>query len=425
MTAAQEAGVDWNFIYLYILPTDDPKPAVQSYLLSKIEAAKSVGAIPVFTFYQLLQIGQRADIDGSEPEIVQKVLQNKGLMHEYFESFIFLLQTSAMADVPVIVHVEPDSWGFMMWAMGVEGNADATSVPVAVASSGHPDVAGFPDHAGGLGQALLKLRDQHAPSVRMGWHASNFRAGQHPEVVTGFYSSMGDWDVLVGENFHLSTDESTWWEPLDEALVTANLTWLRTVTSSAKVPLISWQQPIGSTDYHFFDGNRTLLERFAAAGLGGVMFELLGSGDPDGFRATGKLGAVPPSQSAAGGTAADMRARLSAYSESPLAWPAGSPCAQGGGSGNGGSGNGGPTGSSGSNGSSGPTTGNPGSPSGGSGGGAPGSGAENGRIVGVGCQMQAGTEGASGMLAAGLGALAAGLLRQRRAPRERRDRQGA
>ncbi|WP_104981163.1 hypothetical protein [Sorangium cellulosum] len=275
-------------------------------------------------------------------------------------------------------------------------------------------LAGFPDHAGGLGQALLKLRDQYAPSVSMGWHASNFRVGQYPEVVSGFYSSMGDWDVLVGENFHLSTDESTWWEPLDEELVSANLSWLQTVTSSAKVPMIAWQQPIGTTDYHFFDGNRTLLERFAAAGLGGVMFELLGSGDPDDFRATGELGAVPPSQSTAGGTAAELRARQSAYSESQLAWPAGSPCAQGGGSSNGGTtGNGGPTGSSGSMGSSGPATGNPGSP----GVGAPAGGVENGRIVGVGCQMQAGAGGTSGMLAIGLGALAAGLLRKRRAPR--------
>ena len=42
-----------------------------------------------------------------------------------------------------IVQVEPDSWGFMIWTMGVNGNADATSVPVKVESSGHPDVAGL------------------------------------------------------------------------------------------------------------------------------------------------------------------------------------------------------------------------------------------------------------------------------------------
>ncbi|WP_437683435.1 hypothetical protein [Sorangium sp. So ce131] len=327
VTAARDFGVDWRFMYLYVLPTNDSKSAVQSWLLSKIDVAKSVGAMPVFTFYQLLQIGQRAGITGTEPEVVRRVLQDRSLMRAYFDSFIFVLQTAARADVPVLLHVEPDSWGFMMWAMGVEGNADAKSVPVAVATSGHRDVAGFPNHAGGLGQALVKLRDQYAPSVRLGWHASNFRVGQRPEVVTGFYSSMGDWDVLVSENFHMNANESTWWEPLDARLVEANLSWLRTVTSRTKLPLLTWQEPIGTTDFHLFGGSKATLERFVAAGLGGVMFELLGSGDPSTFRAAGRLGAVPPSGSSAGGTAAHMRARLAAYAADPIEWPLGAPCA--------------------------------------------------------------------------------------------------
>ncbi|WP_437737416.1 hypothetical protein [Sorangium sp. So ce1335] len=399
VAAAREHGVDWRFIYIYVLPTDDPRPDVQSYLLSKIAFARSLGAMPVFTFYQLLQIGQRAGIAGSEPEVVREVLEDRDRMREYFESFVFVLQTSAMADAPVLVHVEPDSWGFMMWAMGVEGNADATSVPVAVASSGHPDVAGFPDHAGGLGQALVKLRDQHAPSVRLGWHASNFRVGQRPEVVTGFYSSMGEWDVLVGENFHLNVDDAVWWEPWDEALLQANLGWLAAVTSSAGVPLLTWQERIGTTDFHLFEGDTTVLERFAAAGLGGVMFELLGSGDPDDFRASGPYGAVPPAGSTAGGTAADLRARLAAYSANPLALPAGSPCGRGGA------------------GSSGATAGG-GAPAGGAGGGATaGAGGAGATADDGGCQVQPGAGGSRVALSAGLGALAAGLLRRRRSPR--------
>ncbi|WP_437878447.1 hypothetical protein [Sorangium sp. So ce513] len=402
VTAAREHGVDWKFIYIYVVPNDDPRPALQSYLLSKVDLARSLGAMPVFTFYQLLQIGQRAGVTGSEPEVVRKVLQDRERMREYFEGFVFLLQTSAMADVPVLVHVEPDSWGFMMWAMGVEGNADATSVPVAVASSGHPDVAGFPDHAGGLGQALVKLRDQYAPSVRLGWHASNFRVGQRPEVVTGFYSSMGAWDVLIGENFHLNVDDAVWWEPWDDALLQANLSWLEAVTSSAGVPLLTWQERIGTTDLHLFEGDKAMLERFAAAGLGGVMFELLGSGDPDDFRASGPYGTVPPAGSMAGGTAADMRARLAAYSANPLAWPAGSPCARGGGAGN-----------------SGATAGAGGGGATGGSGGTAGAGGAGARGGGGGCQVKPGAGGAGAALSAGLGAIAAGLLRRRRSRRER------
>ena len=72
-----------------------------------------------------------------------------------------------------------------------------------------------------------------------------------------------------------------------------------------------------------------MLSRFASCGVAGVLFEHLDHGvdDPDDFRASmGDLGAVPPSGSAAGGTAADTRSRLAAYGAAPLAWPEGSPC---------------------------------------------------------------------------------------------------
>lgn len=77
------------------------------------------------------------------------------------------------------------------------------------------------------------------------------------------------------------------------------------------------------------------------------MFDLRGSGNPDDFRAyeSAALATVPPASSTAGGTAADMRTRLAAYSKHPLAWPSGSPCAGVAAGGAGGGSNGGPGGS--------------------------------------------------------------------------------
>jgi MYXO-CTERM domain-containing protein len=346
-TASQQYGVSWKFLYLYVVPTSDPKADVQSFLLGKAADAQALGAIPVYTFYELLQLGQDSGLSGTEPDVVKSVLGDPALMKQYFDNFVFLLQTAAKAPVPVIVQVEPDSWGFMMWAMGVDGNADATSVPVSVASSGQADVAGFPDNASGFGKALLALRDKYAPAVRMGWHASNFRVGQHPEVVTGFYSTLGEWDVIFTEQPHLEADPSTWWLPWDVALVDTNAKWFSAVSAAAHVPILLWQAQIGTTDYHFFDSQPDVLKRFVAAGLGGVLFDLRGSGNPDDFRAyeSSALATVPPASSKAGGTAADMRARLADYSKSPLVWPPGSPCA---GPGAGGTGGSGATGSGGS-----------------------------------------------------------------------------
>lgn len=331
-------GVEWGFVYLYLVPPDPAGLDDYAWFIGEKHAvATSVGAMPVFTFYQLLILGQDAGVTGdTEAEIVRQVLADPALMRTYFDNFVFVLETLAALDPPSLLHVEPDSFGFMMWAMGVEGNADATSIDVQVAGSGHPDLGAFADNASGLGHALLALRDLHAPSVRLGWHASNFRVGQFPEVVTGFYGGMGEWDVLVGEHPHLEPDEAAWWEPWDVAALETNLAWFGEVTAAAGVPILLWQLPIGTVDWHLLGdpADRSALERFAEAGVAGFLFEhqdFTGAGDPDLFRASGDLGAEPPDSSAAGGTAAALRDRLVDYTGAPLEWPDGGLCESDGG----------------------------------------------------------------------------------------------
>jgi len=335
-SASEDHGVDWGFVYVYLtVPDPDDLDGYQWFIEYKHGVAASAGAIAVFTFYQLLHLGQQAGYTGDhEADVVAQALADADVMYAYFENFAFVLDVVAGLDPPALIHVEPDSWGFMSWAMGVEGNADATTVFVQVDGSGHPDAAGFADHAGGLGQALLAMRDARAPEVRLGWHASNFRTGLYPEVTAGFYAAMGEWDVLVGEHPHLEPDETTWWEPWDADAVETNLDWFEQVTEAAGVPILLWQLPIGTTDWHLLGdpGDLSLLERFAAVGVGGFMLEhqdFGGYGDPDDFRAAGDLGTVPPGDSGAGGTATDLRDRLAAYSDDPLPWPDGSFCAEG------------------------------------------------------------------------------------------------
>jgi MYXO-CTERM domain-containing protein len=327
--ASQQYGVAWKFFYQYVVPTSDPPQDVQWWLRKRGDDARSVGAIPVYTFYELLQLGQQSGKTGQEADVVKQTLQDPALMRTYFDNFVFVVETLATETAPVIVHVEPDSWGFMMWAMGVEGNADATSVPAAVASSGHPDLVGLADHAGGLGQALVRLRDLHGPSIRLAWHASNFRVGTRPDVTTGFYASMGEWDVLFTDTMHLEAEDSTWWEPWDETRLKTNLAWMSHIVDTTGLPMLIWQAPLGTTDWHLFAGDDAMLQRVVQAGLGGVLFDMRGSGSPDDYRAyeSAALAAVPPAGSDAGGTAADMRDRVAAYSASPMPWPEGSPCA--------------------------------------------------------------------------------------------------
>jgi len=251
------------------------------------------------------------------------------VMREYFEDFKYMLQQMNDIGGPFIMHVEPDTWGFMMWAFGIEGNGDATSVDVSVGSSGFEDVAAFEDDAGGFGKALLHLRDLYAPEARMGWHASNFRFNSQPEVVTQFYSSMGEWDLLVGEGGHIP-GSNDWWAPLEADAISAHMAWHQDVTTSARLPLLSWQRQIGYTDYHFLNesGDYSLIESYAANGVVGFAFGLEtntenaddAKGTENGYTET------PPSGHEAGGTALEMRPRLTAYYQSPVSLPDGSIC---------------------------------------------------------------------------------------------------
>jgi hypothetical protein len=339
---AQANGVSWKFLYFYVFPSQTPVADMTSFIELKAGVARGLGATLVITFYDLLKRGQSAGLtarpsaSNGEADIVQQVLESPPLMRGYFDGYIAVLQAgaqAALAGTATMVHVEPDSWGFMMWAMGVEGQSDASRVTVKVVGSGHPDLVGqsFADDAGGFGQALLYLRTKYAPSVRLGWHASNFRAGTRPEVVTAFYSSMGEWDALLTEDPHVLSSEQNWWEPLDPAAVDTNVSWMAGVSAGSHVPLLMWQIAMGPFDFHLFAeaGGRDVLSRMMGAGLSGMMWELDGTGgeDPDTFRASGL--ALPPAGSPAGGTAKDLRDRLAAYRANPLAWPVGSPCAAG------------------------------------------------------------------------------------------------
>lgn len=335
--AAIEQGADFRFLYVYILNggMDDPENFEEWYVRPMAEATIDAGATPVFTFYQLLDLGRAAGYSGSEPEVVQRALDDSSVMQTYFDNFIWLLRVAEDLPEPAIVHVEPDSWGFMMWAMGVEGNADPTTVSVRVASSGNADLADLPDDASGLGRALVRLRDLYGPSVRLGWHASNFRVGTRPEVVVDFFSQMGDWDVLIGEHFHYEDDEATWWEPWSTDRIDINIDWLTTVVDGTGLPFMFWQEPIGSPDWHLLgeDESRATLRRIVDGGGIAMMFEHIahrGESDPDDIRASGDLGTTPPFGHEAGGTAADMRERVTAYASAPMRWTDGSICASGG-----------------------------------------------------------------------------------------------
>jgi hypothetical protein len=84
------------------------------------------GYIPVFTYYQIVPSAP----DPWSEDVMTK-LQNASTMSAYFAEWKLLMQKTGAYNRPVIVHVEPDMWGYMQQRYG----ADANTVPVKVASS--------------------------------------------------------------------------------------------------------------------------------------------------------------------------------------------------------------------------------------------------------------------------------------------------
>ena len=318
--AAPPANIDWTFGYMYASgdPQDDPE-GFQWIVDYRLDTAEAAGAsIPTVTFYRMLSVGQDHGYSGTEAQIVQQMLTDAGAVRAYLDDFVAVLKILAERETPALLHVEPDSWGFMMWAFdgfdGTSGNPNASAVPVSLRESNHPALSGqsFSDDAGGLGRAMLHLRDRYASRVRMGWHASNFRAGTHPEVVCDLYSSMGDWDVIVTEPPHMNGDGTLAWNTDDEAN-RDNLEWLRTVSTRTGLPILIWQAYVDVADQYIgaWPQNRKNLSALASHGVAGVLWDPNGNGGDCQYACS---------------DAALLRDALSAYTAAKLEFGEGNPC---------------------------------------------------------------------------------------------------
>jgi hypothetical protein len=124
---------------------------------------------PVFTLYTIRQSLPGRD-DGDEARADLGNLRNVATMRDWYANARLLFKRAgAFKKRRVIVHVEPDLWGYVQQAAAKD---DASRVPAAVASSGDPDVKGLPNNVSGFARAVVRLRNKYAPGVRLGYHLS-------------------------------------------------------------------------------------------------------------------------------------------------------------------------------------------------------------------------------------------------------------
>lgn len=225
--------------------------------------------LPVFTYYMARQSLPGRDI--TEVDGVETNLRNTDTMKAYLLDLelLFLRVTS---DRPVVVHMEPDLWGFMQ--QKAKGN-DPTKIEVKVGSTGIAELAGLPDNAAGFAQAIVKLRDTYAPNVLLAYHVSVWATGtdiarsnssDRKIATTGgdiaeFYEATGaTFDLAfidiadrdAGFKQVINGDKGAW---MDDADYERIVKLVRAFTAKTSLPVVMWQIPFGNMVMRSLDGS--------------------------------------------------------------------------------------------------------------------------------------------------------------------------
>lgn len=227
-----------------------------------IRDTRDAGMTPVFTYYQLLYTRPGT---GGEAQVVLANLNHTATMKKYFADFKVMLQKAAgFPDTEVVVHVEPDLWGY---AQQDSSGDDGATVPAKVAATGLSELASLPNTAAGFAQGLVRLRGLYAPNVILAYHMSTWGTGVDPvyanpgpnrvtalatRAATFYKSLAAPFDLTFAEfsdrdsGFKLVIDgrSDAFWTPFD---FDNNIRWLDVYGDAVGHRLVVWQIPFGNT----------------------------------------------------------------------------------------------------------------------------------------------------------------------------------
>jgi hypothetical protein len=234
--------------------------------------------VPVLTYYQLRQSNPRGS-DEAQTDLAH--LRDPQLMQAYWNDVRLLLRR-VKGTRPVVVHVEPDLWGYL---------EQANAVPLAAAYA----------------RKWIRLRDELAPNVLLAYHMSGWgtkhdivyedppdaKVREYASESASFYRSLHATFDVAFEDFSdrdagfyekVEGNPNTWFQPAD---FHRHLLYGKTFVRLAGVRLAAWQIPLGNTLMRAMDdtwghyqdnrvqwlaGSRSHLAAYVAAGYVGFLF---------------------------------------------------------------------------------------------------------------------------------------------------------
>jgi len=235
-----------------------------AFVTNYVQESIQHGIVPVFTYYMLFQSAPGSS--QGESSGLYNNLQNTPTMAAYYADLkLFFQRAGAFPQNRVVLHVEPDLWGYMQQRSSGD---DAETVPAKVASTGMAELAGLPENLSGFALAIDKLRDTYAPNVILAYHVSVWGTGNDitytdpPDATvdqlgqragTFFASLSGGFDIAFAEfsdrdaafkQYVYGDGGASWWNASDFA---RNVRFLTRFMQVSQKRIVMWQIPQGNT----------------------------------------------------------------------------------------------------------------------------------------------------------------------------------
>ena len=213
------------------------------------QEAAAVGAVPMFTLYQMAAWGD-GNLSG---------LRQRTYMRQYWNNVRILVKALGQWGRPALLNLEPDFWGYAQRL-----SADPNRLTVQVKSV-NPDCANQPNTATGMAACLLQMVRQEAPQTlvgfvpsswgdlagtevaylrRLGAHQADYVAIQTLDRDAGcFEAGYTDHDALCNR----PNPEPYLWDDTNQRSpnFTQHLQAVRAIHEGLGLPVVWWQTPMG------------------------------------------------------------------------------------------------------------------------------------------------------------------------------------
>ena len=252
---SQGAHIEMRYQYLAGgVNTEHPwrtwnQPAGQ-FALQYFKESDQLSVIPCMTYYQMYQ-SLPCGGKGDEAQGNKRNCETAATMKDYLEDMKLLFQKAGEYGKPVVIHHEPDLWGYFSVTQAFAPN-DPDKIKVMVRSTRMPEAAEFEDTAAGFGKCIVALRNKYAPNVLLAWHASKW-GDPNPHAIAAFLQKCGKWDLVFIDPSdrdsgwkvaHGQSEAQAWWSEKD---FVSFRDWGGEIHRETGLSLVAWQIPMGNT----------------------------------------------------------------------------------------------------------------------------------------------------------------------------------